>query len=134
LTAHVVVDTGPLVALLNRRDNHHAWAVATFATLSAPLFTCEAVLTEAARLTRAPQRLLKMVSEGTLRLELDVTRESDALSALLAKYGPRMDLADACVVRMSELRKSCRVLTLDRRDFSSYRRNGRGIIPLIAPQ
>jgi hypothetical protein len=44
-----------------------------------------------------------------------------------------MDLADACIVRMSELERDCRVITVDRRDFSVYRRNGRDLIPLVAP-
>jgi predicted nucleic acid-binding protein len=53
---------------------------------------------------------------------------------LLKKYADRqMDLADACIVRMSELTRDCRVITLDRNDFEVYRRNGRDVIPLIVP-
>jgi predicted nucleic acid-binding protein len=91
------------------------------------------VLTEAAYLTGRGGALLEMVSEGKLRIGLALKDQADALSALMARYEGRMDLADACVVRLSELNRKCRVLTLDRRDFSFYRRNGREVIPLLSP-
>ena len=128
-----VVDTGPLVALLNADDRHHAWAEAVLAELPAPLWTCEPVLTEVAYLTKRPSPLLKMVAAGALRIGLDLEEQSSSICALLERYGPRMDLADACVVRMTELDRRSQVLTLDRRDFSIYRRNGRDMIPLVAP-
>jgi predicted nucleic acid-binding protein len=58
---------------------------------------------------------------------------SKAFERLLTQYAPRTDFADACVVRMSERFAACKVLTLDRADFAIYRRNGREVIPLIAP-
>jgi predicted nucleic acid-binding protein len=74
-----------------------------------------------------------MVSSGFLRIALEIEDQADGIESLLARYGKRMDLADACVVRMSELTRQCRVFTLDRRDFAVYRRNGRNVIPLLAP-
>lgn len=74
-----------------------------------------------------------MLDERQLRIGLDLEEQSAAVAALLERYGPRMDLADACVVRMSELTKRCQVFTLDRRDFGYYRRNGRAVIPLLTP-
>lgn len=129
-----ILDTGPLVALMNRRDDHHAWAVGAFERVNPPLWTCEPVLTEAAHLTGAARQILEMVSAGTLRIGLDLEEQADAIAALLRRYGKQMDLADACIVRMSELGRTCRVFTLDRRDFSTFRRNGRDVIPLLAPE
>jgi hypothetical protein len=92
------------------------------------------VLTEAAYLTGEGQAILDMVSSGFLRIGLEIEDQADGIGSLLARYGKRMDLADACIVRMSELSRQCRVFTLDRRDFSAYRRNGRNVIPLLTPE
>jgi predicted nucleic acid-binding protein len=129
-----ITDTGPLVAVVNPRDTYHLWAVETLKTLSGPLITCEAVLAEAAHLTGAPQRIAEMVADGSLQIRFRLDEQAQAVAALLGRYGSRMDLADACIVRMSELNPHSRVFTLDRRDFSVYRRNGRGLIPLLAPE
>lgn len=128
-----ILDTGPLVALLNRSDRHHVWTQQAFARVQPPLWTCEPVLAEASHLTGQARAILDMLAEQRLRIGLDLEEQATATAALLARYGKRMDLADACIVRMSELTKRCVVITLDRRDFSVYRRNGREIIPLIAP-
>jgi predicted nucleic acid-binding protein len=128
----IILDTGPLVAYLMRRDRFHDWAVEIWKDLSA-LWTCEAVLVETAYLTGQAIALMNLVSDGLLRIGLDVEEQSEAIGALLARYGPRMDFADACVVRMSELYTDSKVLTLDRMDFGFYRRNRRQVIPLIAP-
>ncbi len=129
----IVLDTGPLVALLNERDKYHRWAVEVLAHLAPPLWTCEPVLTEAAHLTGRPAEILARVSSGALRIGLEMEEHSAQLEKLLTRYAGRMDLADACVVRLSEIHRECRVLTLDRTDFAVYRRNGREVIPLIAP-
>lgn len=128
-----IVDTGPLVALLNRRDRYHGWTQEALAGLDLPLWTCEPVLTEAAHLSGLPDALIAMVSEDALRVGLDIGEEAAALSRLLRRWAGTMDLADACVVRMAEMYPACQVFTLDRRDFSIYRRNGRHVIPLLAP-
>lgn len=128
----IILDTGPLVAYLMRRDLYHDWAVETWKDLPA-LWTCEAVLVETAYLTGHAVALMHMMSEGLLRIGLDVEEQSEAIGGLLTRYGPRMDFADACVVRMSELYTDCKVLTLDQNDFGFYRRNKRQVIPLIAP-
>jgi predicted nucleic acid-binding protein len=130
----VILDTGPLAALMNRRDRWHSWAIETFARIQPPLWTCEAVLTEAAHLTGKPVEIVTAVTSGSLRIGLDLTQDADRIGRLLQQYAPRMDLADACVVRMCERSTTSKVLTLDRRDFGVYRRNGRDVIPLIAPE
>jgi predicted nucleic acid-binding protein len=129
----LILDTGPLAALMNRRDRWHDWAIDALRAAEPPLLTCEAVLTEASYLTRRPAEIMSRVESGALRIGLDAEKEATALVALLSKYAPRMDLADACVVRLSEIFPRARVLTVDRRDFGVYRRNGREVIPLLAP-
>jgi predicted nucleic acid-binding protein len=75
-----------------------------------------------------------MIHAGEIVLAFDLAAQAASVLALLKKYADRdMDLADACIVRMTELVRECRVVTLDRADFSVYRRNGRELIPLIAP-
>jgi uncharacterized protein len=128
-----IVDTGPLVALLNRRDSYHGWVTQALRALDLPLWTCEAVLTEAAHLTRKPAVFVAMIGEGSLKLGLNLSEQNHAVRRLLERYGARMELADACVVRMTDLYRQCRVFTLDRSDFSVYRRNSREVIPLLAP-
>jgi predicted nucleic acid-binding protein len=128
-----IIDAGPLVALLNRRDSFHDWVTQALKALALPLFVCEPVLTEAAYLTGKPAALLAMLGDGSMKIGLGLEEQGDAVRRLLDRYGARMSLADACVVRMSELARQSRVFTLDRSDFSIYRRNGRDVIPLIAP-
>ena len=129
----IILDTGPLAAFMNRRDKWHQWASDAFGAIAPPLWTCEAVLTEAAHLTGRPAEIISKVASGELRLGLHAEQDAERLARLLAQYRPGMDFADACVVRMSERFAACKVLTLDRRDFTVYRRNGREVIPLIAP-
>src|SRR5439155_18016126 len=102
--------TGPLVALLNKVDRYHEWAQQAFARVQPPLWTCEPVITEASHLTGRPDAILEMLSEQNLRVGLDLEEQSPAVAALIKKYGKRMDLADACIVRMSELTRRCVVI------------------------
>ena len=130
----VILDTGPLIALLNHRDARHDWAVEVMGQFEPPLWTCEAVLAEAAHLTGEPAKIMARVASGALRIGLEIEENAEHLQRLLMRYENRMDLADACIVRMSEIFNDCKVLTLDRKDFSIYRRLGRGVIPIIAPE
>ena len=129
-----ILDTGPLVALLNRADQHHAWTLQALERLSLPLWTCEPVLTEASHLTGRGREILHMLADGQIRIGLELEDQADAVGRLLTRYAGAMDLADACIVRMSELTAKCQVFTTDRRDFRIYRRNGREVIPLLAPK
>ncbi|MDO8349384.1 MAG: pilus assembly protein [Planctomycetota bacterium] len=129
-----ILDAGPLIAALNRTDRYHEWACETLARLGSPFHTCPEVLAEAAAMTGQPQAVVEMVQAGELLLDFDLQEQSAAVLLLLKKYHDRgMDLADACVVRMSELNRVCRVVTVDRTDFSVYRRNGRDTIPVLCP-
>jgi predicted nucleic acid-binding protein len=133
----VLADTGPLVAALNANDEHHAWAREVFGRLSPPVFTCEAVLSEAQFLLNErggdPLAVLDWVRRGVINLAFDAEDEIERLMALQRSYRSLpMDFADACLVRMAESHPRSRVLTTDSH-FRIYRRNGRQVIPLLAP-
>ena len=114
-----IADAGALIALINQGDQHHAWALATLPHLPRPWLVCEAVLAEAAAMTGQPLALAHEVAAGELELAFNLERQLAPVMKLLARYADRhMDLADACVVRMSELYPRHTVVTVDRRDFA----------------
>jgi uncharacterized protein len=132
-----IVDTGPLVALLDRAERHHAWVVERVAELEAPLLVCEPVLAETmfllARLPKAQEAVWELLENGAVRIALHIEEQIVALRALHHKYRDRpMSLADACIVRMAELHENHAVFTLDS-DFSAYRKQGREPLTLIHP-
>lgn len=133
----LLLDTGPWVALHCRDDTFHPWAREQFAAISGPLLTCEAVVAETcfllARNGHDPAKALALVSRGVVRVGMALGDEIDAVQALFERYdNVPASLADACLVRMSELYERCRVFTLDA-DFHIYRRHGRKVIPLLRP-
>ncbi len=135
----VLLDTGPLVAALNRKDSQHQWARARLAEIAPPVLTCESVVTEACFLLRSvpggSQNVLELVRRGELELPFRTAEHIESLMKLMKKYADvPMSFADACLVRMSELYPESVLLTLDS-DFLLYRRNGRQVIPAwMAPQ
>lgn len=137
MTHDVIVDTGPLVAFLNRRDAWHLWALEQFQMIAPSLITCEAVLSEAAFLLSRDHTgvdgLLQMVERGLVHVDFSAHDEVTHVRRLMKRYANvPMSLADACLVRMSEIHPRATVMTLDE-DFRIYRRLGRQVIPLIAP-
>jgi predicted nucleic acid-binding protein len=125
------------VALLDRDERHHPWAVRRLRTLPLPWVTCEAVLTESWHLLRArpdiQDRVLDCVADGVLTVSFSLHGELNAIRVLRGRFRDvPMSLADACLVRLSELLPHASVLTLDS-DFHVYRRNGSEPIPLIHP-
>lgn len=129
---NLIVDTGPLVALLDRKDPYHRWAVEMFEELATPYLVCEAVLTEASHFLGDSTALRAAWRAGELVVALDPQKHRDRICALIDKYTP-MDFADACVVMMAELHEPATVVTLDRRDFSRYRIRGRTAIRTLMP-
>ena len=132
----ILLDTGPVVAYLYPRDNHHEWAVEQFATLDLPLVTCEPVLTEAcflvARNGQPPVRVLDMLRPGAIRIGFELADEMAVVRTLMQRYqNLPMSLADACLVRMAEL-TGLPICTLDS-DFAVYRAHGRRGLDLIMP-
>jgi predicted nucleic acid-binding protein len=135
--SRIVVDTGPLVALLNGRDRHHDWVRQVLDTVEPPVFTCEAVISEAcfllSRIRNGQDAVFELLSNEILKVDFRLTSEVDAVRALMRKFQSiPMSFADACLVRMSELEPSSRLLTLDG-DFRVYRRNRRQAIPTVMP-
>ena len=135
--SRIVVDTGPLVALLNARDAYHAWARETFDEIEPPLSTCEAVLSEACFLVRGlrggPDAVMEMVERGVLAPSFRLEREADSVRKLMARFASvPMSLADACLVRMAELEPRVTVMTCDG-DFRIYRKHGRQAVQVLSP-
>jgi uncharacterized protein len=133
----ILADPGPLVAFIAARDEWHDWAVHQFQSLSPPWFTCEAVVSEALHLLEAHpdgvSRLTLMLERGALQLRFSLDDHLPAILALVRRYSDTpMSLADACLVRMSELDDSAAVFTTDG-DFRIYRKNSWQVIPLIYP-
>ena len=137
MNRRVLLDTGPLVALLDRRDQHHEWAKLQWGQAVLPLLTCESVLSEACFLLRAVpggnQAVMEMLRRGGVAIAFHLEDHAEPLDRLIRKYANvPMSLADACLVRMAELSAQSVVLTLDR-DFRLYRKSGRQVVPVIMP-
>ena len=129
-----IADTGFVVAFLNRDDHHHGWAVNLARGVKEPLLTCEAVLAESAFHLGTTERVLYLVRDQMLRVAFDFRENLDQLEDLAHRYRDRKpDLADLCLIRMSELFPRYEVITTDVSDFRVYRRNRREIIPLVSP-
>lgn len=129
-----LADTGFLVAFANRNDRFHDWAVGVAEQVTEPLLTCEAVLAETAFHLASCRIVFDMVRDSLVRLAFNCAEHMTQLEILAKRYADRQpDLADLCLIRMSELYPKLPVITTDRTDFGIYRRNKREVIPLIAP-
>ena len=129
-----LADTGFLVAFGSRRDRHHQWAVGLAAQITEPLLTCDAVLAEIAFHLEDAELVLAFVREGLVVPVFDVKSHVSRLAELANRYSDRSpDLADLCLIRMSELYPKYPVITTDVKDFRVYRRGRRDVIPLITP-
>jgi len=134
----VLLDTGPLAAYVNVTDQFHTWAVAQFKALEEPVLTCEPVWTEAAYLLRRrggdPKVLWPILRSGAIQIDFSLNADFESVTALMGRYSDvPMSLADACLVRMSEVKQDACVFTTDRH-FRRYRRFGRQVIPLLSPE
>jgi uncharacterized protein len=132
-----IVDTGPLVAFFDRAERHHRWVSARINELEAPLLVCEPVLAEAmyllARHSKAQDAIFNFLQNGALSVAFRIDEHVSPLRRLLQKYRDTpISLADACIVRMSEIYDRHAVLTLDS-DFLIYRKHGRAPLALIHP-
>ena len=129
-----IADTGFIVAFARSNDQHHLWALDLGKRITEPLLTCEAVLAEAAFHLGSSSYVLSLVEDGLLEVAFDVSRNIAQLRELARRYADRKpDLADLCLIRMSELYPRHSVITVDEADFRVYRRNKRETIPLICP-
>ena len=130
-----IADSGLIIAALDRRDAHHAWARKLLEKQPPPWLVCEPVLAEIAASVGTPEPVLEMLRLGDLEIAFDLADNLVELLVLVKKYrDQKMDLADACVVRMSELFYDGLVYTVDESDFSVYRRHSRQAIPCVFPR
>lgn len=137
MTSGVILDTGPLVAIVDRDEQHHSWAVTQLQTISPPLLTCDAVLAEACYLLRrhpaAVARIAHYCSTGVITVPYSAGDDLESVFGLMRKYRDTpMSFADACLVRMIETGTGRIVFTLDGH-FAIYRQKGRRRIDTIAP-
>ena len=137
MPVRTLIDTGPLVAALVESDAHYRWALEKFDELQPPFYTCEAVISEAQFLVEGfggnSLTVLDFIIRGAIEIDFVLKEEVEPVRELQRKYRDLpMSLADACLVRMSELHSQSRVFTTDS-DFRIYRRNRRQLIPLLAP-
>jgi predicted nucleic acid-binding protein len=121
----VLLDSGPIVALLDRSEQYHRECAERFAVLEAPLVTCEAVITEACYLLRklkgGPGAVLDNIARGEFLVPYRIAGREATLARLMTKYANiPMDLADACLVDMAGDLGTGQIFTLDS-DFRVYR-------------
>ncbi|MBL67295.1 MAG: pilus assembly protein [Verrucomicrobiales bacterium] len=133
----IFVDTGPIVAAVDARDQFHDRVVEQLKKLDPPLITNEPVITEATFLLKSSgldsTKALGLVDSGMIQLGFSLGQEQKPVLALMRRYqNVPMSLADACLVRMTELQPRCVVWTVDS-DFQIYRRNGRQVVPVLMP-
>jgi predicted nucleic acid-binding protein len=129
-----IADTGFIVAFARSNDQHHSWAVDLGKRLTEPLLTCEAVLAEAAFHLESTAYVLSLVEDELLEVVFEFSKNFSQLRDLAQRYSDRKpDLADLCLIRMSELYPRHAVITVDEGDFRVYRKNKREAIPLICP-
>jgi predicted nucleic acid-binding protein len=132
-----LLDTGPLVALLDRSDAQHEWSTSRMREVSRPLIVCEAVVSEVcfllADLPRARQQLrLWMQSEFITHVPLSSTLVGRAMLLMERYANVPMSFADACIIALAEQAQQTRIFTLDR-DFLIYRRMDNQPLALLAP-
>lgn len=135
MSTTVIADAGFLVALLNRADHWHRWAVAQIPQLRRPWITCEAALSEAFLILDARDRpqLAELLRRDVLTIRFDLGDALGSVLDLMDKYADvPMSLADACLVRMSETLADPVVVTTDSH-FRIYRRHSRQVIPCLMP-
>ncbi len=134
----VIIDTGPIVAFLNKTDKYHNWAITQFSQLNPPFLTCESVFSEVCFLLRhtdsGVQNAVKLLERELIQIPFKLETEIGIIISLLTKYkNIPISLADACLVRMSEQIADSTICTLDS-DFKIYRKEKRKVIPVIMPE
>jgi predicted nucleic acid-binding protein len=132
-----LIDAGALLAFINHDDHHHEWAQEVFKSLRPPVYITEPAVTEAVYLVKdrsgheLAMELLRLL-KAHFKLVCPLAENWDFIIPKMEKYS-QMDLADATLVRATELLQDCELVTVDRKDFSTFRRFNRDVIPIIAP-
>ncbi|MEM1114881.1 MAG: PIN domain-containing protein [Bacteroidota bacterium] len=133
-TSAYLLDTGPIIAVLDRGDQWHAWARTAVSALDAPVLTCEPVVTEAWFLARRgggdPARVLDLLAALDVQV---VPAWRPRTDALLRRYADRVSVADASLLALAEEADGRVVVTTDRDDFAVYRIHRRRMVPALVP-
>jgi predicted nucleic acid-binding protein len=136
---NILLDTGPLVAYLDKRDQYHHWATQKFGKLRPPFTSCEPVISEAVYLLQSrtgnPQPLFEIIKRGDLAIQpvFNTSASQQYIAQIVVKYGDLpADFADACLVSLYENTRDARIFTLDS-DFNIYRTSEGHPLPLIIP-
>ena len=130
-----IADSGLIIAALDKTDRYHRWARRILEKEDPPWLVCEPVLAEICAGIGTSEPVLQMLHLGDLQIQFSLHDNTTELLGLVRKYRDQdMDLADACVVRMSELLHDSIVYTVDKTDFSVYRQHTRHRIPCVFPE
>ena len=135
MAANIIADTGFLIALLGKRENHGQWAIQQAQMYPRPWYTCDAVITESFHLLgiRGWPSLIGLLHRHGLRAGFPLNEHIGPVLELMDKYRDvPMSFADACLVRMTEILADPLVLTTDA-DFRIYRRHSRKVVPCALP-
>jgi predicted nucleic acid-binding protein len=137
MSQQIILDASVFVSLIDRRDSYHNWAVRELAKISPPLITCEAAITETCfllqRIFSSKEIIFSFIDKGVVQIPFHLDEEAQSIEKLLVRYqNVPMSLADACLVRMSEIYDNSAILTLDS-DFKIYRKYRNEQIPVIMP-
>jgi predicted nucleic acid-binding protein len=137
MVGKIIIDTGVVVSLANRREQYHRWAKKQSAHLSYPFYTCEAVLSESFHLLESVQNgtqtLLSLLKKELIKVSFSYSKEAKRIHKIIGKYDDLpAAFADACLVRMYELEQNARIFTLDS-DFTIYRHQNGNPLSLISP-
>ena len=134
MTASIIADTAAIIGFLSETDQWRERALGFFKQLPKPFLTCEAVITESCFLmqnsSNGEKQVLDLIANNILRIDFSISTEVSKVNSLMQKYrSVPMSLADACLVRMSEIIEAP-IFTFDS-DFEIYRKHGRERIPMI---
>ena len=137
MKGRIIADTGIILGLIYEKDQWNKWASSAAKDLEVPYLTCESVINESCHLLKSVRegeaKVLEFIEKGVLEISFSLQIEAPAITNLMRKYRDLpMSLADACLVRMSEIHDNAAVFTVDT-DFLVYRKQGRKKIPLISP-
>jgi predicted nucleic acid-binding protein len=137
MSQHVILDTGVLVAYFRKSDRFHQWAVKQWELVDLPVFTCDAVISEACFLFRdlphIQRAIVELIEGNVIEIAFDLQEEAGNVRVLMDRYeSVPMSFADACLVRMSERIANSAVMTLDS-DFKIYRKHRNEEIAIIQP-
>lgn len=133
----IIIDTGPLVAFINRNDKYHSWSKMQLSNIAPPLITCEAVITESCFLLKKVNgghtSLFELIDRKLIEIKFKLSEENKHVHKILERYSDLpTSFADACLVRMTEQYENSQIMTLDS-DFRVYRKHNRQVIPLVIP-